>query len=1071
VRYILLGCGAIGGTVAAGLVRDGHEVLVSDADPAVVAAINARGLRIEGPVENFTVPLRAVMPGGLPTEVDCPVLVAVKAHHTAAAAAALAGRLRDGACVVSLQNGLNAGILASAVGEAQVVGAFVNFGADVLEPGVVLRGNRATFMIGELDGSITSRVRSLTADIADAEVTGNILGYLWAKQAYGAMLAATAVSGLPIADVLDDPGYAPLLSELARQVLAQAPVPPMPFDGFDPADLAGSLRRLARFNRESARTHSGIYRDLAVRRRPTEVPAILSGLDGPMVHRVVELIQAIEQGRRPCARENLDLLAAYERLERLGRPVNAVASMATVPERAAGGPLAGRLVAVKDIIAVAGLPTGCGSPASDPAPATGDAAVVHRLRAAGAEVFATTQCLEYAAGFAHPEIGDTRNPWDPSRTSGGSSGGSAAVVAAGVCELALGTDTGGSVRIPAAYCGVVGLKPSYGVLPLEGVFPLSPSCDHVGTLTATVSGAADLLAALADLAEMAGPAATASLTGTVAPSQPTRAGEDAPVFTVGVLAAQLADPSVTPAVHAAVSGALATLGAAGWQVRQVAAPWLDELAEWEEVLAVIVAREASLVHRGRSTSRYAEGTRALLASGASVGDECYTRALARRAELTAAVDASLAGVDVLAGPTVGYQAPEQDPPFGVGDDYGEGRFTGPYNLTGHPAVSLPVPAAGLPAGLQLAGRRGGDLALLRVAAAAEQLIARAALPALPDLTERPHDVTADDGADVSVGVIVLDEPSDDVVEVLGRALQVGDVGDALERGPGGGALGEPEKLGEDAVQADVVAVERVGPEGHVLDADDVDAVGEVVHHQLDAVRRMLPRDRGVRRGRHAGHATGRGDGAEQVVGLYPGGVPDGLRAGVRDEHRFLADLAHVEPCPVRRARDVDRHAKPVHPLDRTPAERCQAAVVRLAQSGTECVRVRVRDPHLPDAEPVEDVEPVELVLDGRGGFESEHQRQAPGLMGVEDVVECAGDGDEVLVGDVGLPHPEVRDDVVPFPWRVAGDAGRAVHQVVEYCRHAGTWRAPRTRCAGAPSCCRRGSPRRASGTAPDGHGG
>jgi Asp-tRNA(Asn)/Glu-tRNA(Gln) amidotransferase A subunit family amidase len=81
---------------------------------------------------------------------------------------------------------------------------------------------------------------------------------------------------------------------------------------------------------------------------------------------------------------------------------------------------------------------------------------------------------------------------------------------------------------------------------------------------------------------------------------------------------------------------------------------------------------------------------------------------------------------VLAGPTVGYQAPEQDPPFGLGDDYGEGRFTGPYNLTGHPAISLPVPAAGLPAGLQLAGRRGGDLSLLRVAAAAEQLIARPA---------------------------------------------------------------------------------------------------------------------------------------------------------------------------------------------------------------------------------------------------------------------------------------------------------------------------------------------------------
>ena len=175
-----------------------------------------------------------------------------------------------------------------------------------------------------------------------------------------------------------------------------------------------------------------------------------------------------------------------------------MASAAPVPGRAADGPLAGQPVAVKDIIEVAGLATGCGSPASDPAPATADAPVVARLRAAGAEVFATTQCLEYAAGFAHPEVGDTRNPRDPSRTSGGSSGGSAALVAAGVCELALGTDTGGSIRIPAAYCGVVGLKPSYGVVPVAGVFPLSPTCDHVGTLTATVAGTAALLTVLAD---------------------------------------------------------------------------------------------------------------------------------------------------------------------------------------------------------------------------------------------------------------------------------------------------------------------------------------------------------------------------------------------------------------------------------------------------------------------------------------------------------------------------------------------------------------------------------------------
>ena len=708
----MIGCGAIGGTVAAGLARDGHDVLACDANPEVVAAIREHGLRITGPVEEFTVAVPAIAPDELPARLDCPVLIAVKAHHTAAAAASLAGRLAGDGYVVSLQNGLNHGLLAAALGPGRVVQACVNFGADMIAPAVVLRGNRATFVVGETDGSVTRRVRALAADIADAEVTDRIQGYLWAKEAYGAMLAATAVSDLPIADVLDDPAYRPMLIELARQVLAQAPVAPEPLDGFDPADLAGSLRRLARFNRGSAKTHSGIYRDLAVLHRPTEVPAILGGLDGALVHRVGELVQAIEQGERSCSRSNLDLLAACERLERLGRPLNAVVSVIGAPRRARAGTLAGRQVAVKDIIAVTGVPTRCGSPASDPAPAAGDAVLVGRLRAAGAEVFATTQCLEYAAGFAHPQVGDTRNPRDPSRTSGGSSGGSAALVAAGVCDLAIGTDTGGSIRIPAAYCGIVGLKPSYGLVPLDGAFPLSPRCDHAGTLTATVAGAAGLVAVIAGLPDAAVPAPGAGQ----APG-PGQGG-----FTIGVLGAQLADASVTAQVRDAVTAALDALAAAGLRVTQVDPPWLDELRRWEDTLAVIVARQAHLVHAGRDTGHYGEGTRALLKFGESVTEERFVGALREQAELAAAIEASMAGVDALAGPTVGYVAPAEDPPFGLGDDNAEGRFTGPYNLTGHPALSLPAPAAGLPVGLQLAGRAGADFALLEVAAAAERVL-------------------------------------------------------------------------------------------------------------------------------------------------------------------------------------------------------------------------------------------------------------------------------------------------------------------------------------------------------------
>ena len=706
MRYLVVGCGAIGGTVAAGLVRDGHDVLVCDADPAVVTAVNADGLRIEGPVEQFTARPAAIGPDDLPARIDFPVLVACKQHHTPAVAALLAGRLAGAAFVVSLQNGLPSPALTAAAGPGGLVQACVNFGADVTAPGVVLRGNRGTFKIGEIDGTASPRVAALAADIADAETTTQVMGFVWGKEAYGAMLFATAVSDLAIHEAFEDPAYHPLLLAVAREVLAQAPVRPLALDGFDPDDLEGSLARLADFNRRSAKSHSGIYRDLMVRRRKTETEAILGPLTGPLIRRTAELIAAIEAGTRTCARENLDLLAAYERLDRLGRPLNAVVSVAGAPARSAGGPLSGRPVAVKDIIAVRGLPTRCGSPATDDTPAAADAPLVARLRAAGAEVFATAQCLEFAAGFANPRVGDTRNPRDPSRTSGGSSGGSAALVAAGVCDLAIGTDTGGSIRIPAAYCGVVGLKPTYGLVPVAGVFPLSPSLDHAGTLTATAADAIALLSAIA------APAATGPR-----PPAPVRG---APVL--GVLSAQLADPSVTPEVGGALRSALDRLAAAGWELREVSAPWLDEPQRWEHALAVIVAKEAAATHAGRDTSEYAEGTRALLAFGAAVTAEQYAAAQSARDELTAAVSATLAGVDALAGPTVGFCAPEQDPPFGVGDDNAEGRFTGPYNLTGHPAVSVPVPAPGLPVGLQLAAPHGGDVAVLELAGAAQRLL-------------------------------------------------------------------------------------------------------------------------------------------------------------------------------------------------------------------------------------------------------------------------------------------------------------------------------------------------------------
>src|SRR5262245_1170585 len=356
MHYVVVGAGAIGGTVAARLIRDGHDVLLCDADADHVDAINRDGLLIEGPVEQLVVRAQAVTPDGLPDRLEA-VLLAVKAHHTATAMAAVAPRLADDGFVVSLQNGLNEPVIAAAVGEPRVVGAFVNFGADVVSPGRIMLGNRATFRIGEPGRPISPRVRALAADIEDAEATDNVLGYLWSKQAYGAMLFAIAVSDLSIADALADPAYRQLFVALAREMLDAAPVTAEPFDGFDPADLEGSIDRLAEFNRGSAKTPSGIYRDLAVRHRKTEADAMLGPVATPLVACTLELVRSIERGERSCRRANLDLLATYERMGRLGEPLNAVIAVMAAPVRAESGALADLPVAVKDNVDVAGVVT------------------------------------------------------------------------------------------------------------------------------------------------------------------------------------------------------------------------------------------------------------------------------------------------------------------------------------------------------------------------------------------------------------------------------------------------------------------------------------------------------------------------------------------------------------------------------------------------------------------------------------------------------------------------------------------------------------------------------------------
>jgi 2-dehydropantoate 2-reductase len=311
VKLFVIGAGAIGGTLGARAFRDGHDVTLVDADEAHVAAIRRDGLRIEGPVEEFVVRVPAILPEELPDTVEHAV-VAVKSLHTAAVADLLRDRLVPDGYVLTVQNGLTADVLIEALGRERVLASFVNIGADLMAPGVVLQGNVATFRIGELAGGpVTPRVARLAEVLPYAEATENVLGYLWGKEVYGAMMWAGAVSDLSIAETLERPEYRGVMIAISEEVLAQAPVTVEGFDGFEPDDLPGSFDRLAAFNRRSAKTHSGIYRDLMVRRRKTEVDEVHKDIQGPVFDKVVEMIHDIEEGRRTCEVANLDELARF----------------------------------------------------------------------------------------------------------------------------------------------------------------------------------------------------------------------------------------------------------------------------------------------------------------------------------------------------------------------------------------------------------------------------------------------------------------------------------------------------------------------------------------------------------------------------------------------------------------------------------------------------------------------------------------------------------------------------------------------------------------------------------------
>jgi 2-dehydropantoate 2-reductase len=338
MQVTVVGAGAIGGTVGAHLARAGHAVTLCDTVEAHVAAINNHGLTIRGWAQQFTVQVPAVRPDELSGALGV-VLLAVKAQHTAQAMRAIAPLLAVDGMVVSMQNGLNEQVIAAAVGAERTVGCLVNFSADYLEPGVIHYGGPGTIKVGELDGRITPRLDQLCdllAAMGAVEATANIWGYLWGKLGYGNMLYATALADASMADVIDR--YRPLMVDLAAEiyeVAAELGVRPEPFDGVEPGlyyprasrdwvAIQQSLDALVARRRGDQKQRSGIWRDLMVRRRGTEVgehlgPIIqhadMLGLPLPLTRRVAELIGDLEAGRAEPTWDHLDALEALRYTE------------------------------------------------------------------------------------------------------------------------------------------------------------------------------------------------------------------------------------------------------------------------------------------------------------------------------------------------------------------------------------------------------------------------------------------------------------------------------------------------------------------------------------------------------------------------------------------------------------------------------------------------------------------------------------------------------------------------------------------------------------------------------------
>lgn len=387
------------------------------------------------------------------------------------------------------------------------------------------------------------------------------------------------------------------------------------------------------------------------------------------------------------------------------------------------GPLHGIPIALKDLVLTRGVRTTCGSRILKDWVPDADGTAAIRLHEAGAILLGKLNMHEFAYGptGVNPHYGTPRNPWDRTRMPGGSSSGSAAAVAASLCAGALGTDTGGSVRIPAALCGIVGLKPTYGRVSRAGIVPLAWSLDHVGPMTRTVADAALMLQALAGR-DPADPS-TADV-----PVPDYRAAMEGAVrgLRLGIVKDLFFD-HLDPEVRDGVLAATRSLQGLGASLQEIALPAMPHASA---ASFAIITAESTAYHEGYLRTRAAEygaDVRARLVTGQFVLATQYLKAQRARHVIRAEVDAALRRVDAFLTPTTPIPAPPLDTREVTLDGQTEDlrgcltRCTRPINVTGHPALSVPcgLTAGGLPVSLQIVGRYFDEATVLRIGHAFE----------------------------------------------------------------------------------------------------------------------------------------------------------------------------------------------------------------------------------------------------------------------------------------------------------------------------------------------------------------